>query len=544
MISLSDSPGVIKRCALLFTCFLFFGAAGGQTNAPDIISRDLLKEDVQQLADLLETVHPDPYINGGGKVAFHRRLYTLLKNIPGAGMTREDFLRLLRPFVAAIGDSHTSLGIGLGTKNPAEFSGGIPLFFGIIEHSLFVYAAPGQYRELIGARLAAAADVSYEDIVKRASTLISHESELCLLMYLSRELMLWHYRSLQALIPEWSSRDRIRVTLKHPDGQVKEHVLQIPGKMTAPLHYAPSKIELPSREKSDFVYTFLDKERKTALLVIDIMTTYREIWELAVRPDMVSARKLYKRFRGEPVPDDDKTVIAGLPSAAELFQSLVVEMKQAGTENLLVDLRENPGGNSSMADYLIYYLFGQEIMISKDQLTSKVVKIFKKQGDSAVPVKEKYNFRQDFAHFGYPTEAGLAAALKHRVSRSPFLKREIESGAHAGYYRPKNIIVLASPYTFSSGYTMMRKLKQAGAILVGSTSAQAHKGPSFGNSVRFKFKNSGIPIYISKDNYYLSHIFAPDYELTYDKLAAYNFDRNAEILYALEVIKELEQDKK
>lgn len=151
----------------------------------------------------------------------------------------------------------------------------------------------------------------------------------------------------------------------------------------------------------------------------------------------------------------------------------------------------------------------------------------------------KYNFREDFFHFGYPPAQMLLAGIKQKIGRSPLLKEEFESGEYSGYYRPKNILVLVSPYTFSSGYTMMRKLKLAGAVLVGSPSAQAHSKASFGNGSYFKLKNSGIPIYISRECYNTSHIFQPDYTLTYEKLASFRFDMNAEILFALEIVKKM-----
>lgn len=85
----------------------------------------------------------------------------------------------------------------------------------------------------------------------------------------------------------------------------------------------------------------------------------------------------------------------------------------------------------------------------------------------------------------------------------------------------------------------MRKLKLAGAVLVGSPSAQDHSKASFGNSSYFKLKNSGIPVYISKEGYDTLHIFQPDYTLTYEKLSSFRFDMNAEILFALEILKKM-----
>lgn len=129
----------------------------------------------------------------------------------------------------------------------------------------------------------------------------------------------------------------------------------------------------------------------------------------------------------------------------ERFKSLVREMKQAGTQNLLIDFRENPGGDSKMADILIYCLFGKETMVAKPLLGSKVVKLLEKKGNDVVsPQGMRYNFREDFSHFGYPPAQMLLAAIKQQVSRSPVLKEEFETGEYSGYYRPENILVLVS----------------------------------------------------------------------------------------------------
>ena len=57
---------------------------------PGVFSQEQLIEDAQQLAAIIENTHPDPYIRGGGKIAFHRRLQRLLEAIPKEGMLKED----------------------------------------------------------------------------------------------------------------------------------------------------------------------------------------------------------------------------------------------------------------------------------------------------------------------------------------------------------------------------------------------------------------------------------------------------------------------
>ena len=63
-------------------------ALTGQTQTVDRCS---LIEDIRQLSGILESSHPDPYIRGGGKIAYHRRLQELILSIPEEGMTIKAF---------------------------------------------------------------------------------------------------------------------------------------------------------------------------------------------------------------------------------------------------------------------------------------------------------------------------------------------------------------------------------------------------------------------------------------------------------------------
>ena len=140
------------------------------------LDRGSLVEDVRQLADMIESTHPDPYINGGGKVAFHRRLQETLAAIPDDGMNRAEFYRLLRPFVTGVGDAHTWLrdAYDAGWRSP----GGIPLYFGVVGTELYVLAVPEErYRSLIGAVLVSVEGVPYRDLLGLRRS--SEQTHLC-----------------------------------------------------------------------------------------------------------------------------------------------------------------------------------------------------------------------------------------------------------------------------------------------------------------------------------------------------------------------------
>ena len=63
------------------------------------ISRDKLVQDIRELSNLLEDAHPDPYVNGGGKIGYNRRLQKLIRDVPFDGMTKQEFFFYLQPFL-------------------------------------------------------------------------------------------------------------------------------------------------------------------------------------------------------------------------------------------------------------------------------------------------------------------------------------------------------------------------------------------------------------------------------------------------------------
>ena len=105
------------------------------------------------------------------------------------------------------------------------------------------------------------------------------------------------------------------------------------------------------------------------------------------------------------------------------------------------------------------------------------------------------------------------------------------------------MIVLSSPQTYSSGFTFMLFLYRLGATLVGTPSAQPPNGT--GSALTFQLKNTYLAQHPSGMLMWRSTINFPDdpgmrvlpvhYPLTYEKLAEYDFDPNAEVLYALEL---------
>lgn len=516
------------------------------------LSRDDLIADVRQFAGIVESVHPDPYTNVGGRMEFHRKLQRIIEGIPRSGMTEEDFYFLLCPFVTSIGDAHTWL------RSPDKFNYGLPLYLGVVADGIFVAGVPSEeYRPLLGARLTAIQGVPVRDIIARAYAFVSAENEFQVLRNLGGTGMLYNKWFLDRLIPGCQGKEHVDVTVVRADGTSATQTLTC-SKHGGPGSYVwtPSRCSLPSNERSDFTYSFLDSNRQTALLVVNDLNTYREAFEMWRHGGSFSdcagdAADLYRRYNSSDPPGDEAALVAGLPSATELFISMCREMKQAGTRSLIVDLRRCEGGNSAMAEILTYCLYGKGQLLDIEARISEVLRCSPTflERHSGVSLGDLGGLPGTAIDTGdyvfdlfrlteneYDSQA-VAARFEKWAASMPTFYSEYTSGTHSRCYLPPNVYVLSSVYTFSSGFTVMSYLYRAGAKVVGVPSAQA--GNCFGEAMGFELETSGLYFTVSckyfenfPNDPAKGRLLIPDYPLTYEILASYNFDPNASLLYA------------
>ncbi len=527
-----------------------------------IYSKQELTEDSRELLHYLETMHPDPYYYSGGKVEFHRKFQAVLQSIPSEGMSRDEFIRLIRPLIASISDGHTRI-VSRYDYNPSN-PGGLPCELGSVEKDLYIKSVPSEkFKELIGSRILSVEGVPVKTIMKRLYSYQGIENDYHALLILKRYLRIKPY--LSDLLPEWKNKTHINIEFLCKDGEKKQITFDLekcegiddPGKSTS--------IVLPDTDKSYFNYGFLDKEKKTAVLKVDELTDYREMFEsIAAKRDISKDLKpIYERYNSEPAPDDQTKLLEGIPSAIELFKRMAKEMKESGTKNLIIDLSKNGGGNSLMSDILTYFLFGQDALVRMIESSSQVKKYSSTYFDiydniSIEALNNEYSKIQNYKltenDYDFTTEKYVSlfslgvidtlTGLGIKYQSCPSFLNVIKDGSFNSYYLPENVIVTSSHVTFSSAFTFLRYMASSGAIIVGSTSGQSGNG--FGNLNLVTLKNTGIRMAISKDAYIVypesrgeRKVLSPDHVLTYEKLKEYNFDTNAEVLYALDILKNM-----
>ncbi len=529
-----------------------------QRNLNQKISRDFLVDDVRQMASILETTHPDPYLPGGGKIAFHRRMQKIIRTIPQDGMTQLEFYRHLCPFMAAAGDGHTSFWLPFNLDNQSP--GGIPLYFQAVEDELYVASVIDlKDKHLIGSKLLSVENLSIDELLKRQAQIKGFDNEFQLMRYLGYDGSLWHKKLLEHLIPEWKG-ETIHVGLLNPQGFETKLDLEPNNRGQDNLIMPTTSVKLPSTEKSNYVYRFMDEEKKTILLLIENMYTYRETFEMemalqgSLRRGL--ANQLYRKFNDAPPPLSKKELVAGIPSATELFRELVEVMKRNQSENLIIDLRRNQGGNAFISTIFFYFIHGKEALISFSDKRSIIIRKYSPLFWKQYPAWNIDDFNkhqpiklteEDYDFSAYPEQGDNLSRedsiriIEDEASMAVTFWEEYQSEDYSGYYRPQNILLLCSPLTTSSGYAFMYDHWAAGGKVVGIPSSQAGNacGAWVGFTLNYSWLKGGISHLYSthfRDDPKMGRVFRPDYEIKYDILKNYNFDPNTEILYAMELI--------
>jgi hypothetical protein len=526
------------------------------------ISREALIEDVRGLSGIFENVHPDPYIRGGGKIAYHRRLQNLIKDIPQDGMTKEDFFYKIQSFVASLVDGHTNMSL-VRTQNDRENPGGVPLYFEPIDGKLYVSSVTRQeHIPLIGALLVSIEDIIFTELVNRMKNFVGYENYYGLLGSTGRSGALFNRDSLKRLIPEWKNEGEIMVVLRHPDGSEREYLLPAAEDVKYPLLQPVSRIKFPD-SKGWISYHFFDNERNIVYLRIDSMSNYREAHEYWHNVGMTQFKnytnRVYTLYNGGEPPSNIEEVLNGIPSVTELFIEMLTEMREAESEYLIVDLRKCIGGFDAINTFFMYHLVGLDEALSQQIKRIEVRKLSEflhKTSDEGIKLEDisysslvpltlnDYDFSNDPQFTSYEKrKQDLENFHLGIFEKTPTFYRVFRTGEYERIYLPENIFVLCSSSTASSGYDMMINLKGLGAKIVGVPSGQS--GNHFGNSQQFVLKNSNLVGYVSTkyfigipENPEPGHVLLPDYQLTYEKLASLGFDVNADLLYALEIIED------
>lgn len=202
------------------------------------------------------------------------------------------------------------------------------------------------------------------------------------------------------------------------------------------------------------------------------------------------------------------------------------EIKTNSIDNLIIDIRENGGGNSRLGDLLIESIYNKpfsqtsrsEIKIS-NEILNYYTKIFKDRSISDEDIKKQIDQNKAFLGKNYPTQ-------------NPITRNYLDNSVFNG-----NVYVLTSDNTFSSATMFAATIKDynIGQIIGEETGGLA---THFGDLYTFTLPNSNLNAYVSH-KYFVRpnglnthHGVIPDYDIK-------NLDNRDALEIALEIIENL-----
>ena len=527
-----------------------------------LIPRDRLLADARQLLEIIEASHPAPYGKSGDRMQFHMEYQLAISAIPDSGMTAVDFWELMLPLVASVDDSHTSL---VQPVDSIDDGPGLPLDFKVIDEELIVVRiSDDRYSSLMGSKLRKVAGVSYYSLKNRLRNRVGADNRFTRMSVLRRSL--GRRNSLASLVPEWTDTSEIRASFELTDGSHKTFRFACPGDTTRSLVPSEPSVNLPSVRSNDLAYSFLDDDSSVAFLRIAALMRFREGFEANLYTGNTRApgiaREAYRHFHGDSTLPSKAKTLFGLPSASETLVALLNDMKRVGAKDLIIDLRDNPGGIQAIRFILAYFLFGVDGLksIPPNRIVTRLSELYcatypKESVEWAskrcgVPLKTG-----DYDFSGFIDTTGWDDTWEQRqtefetffTAMPAFNRYYMTEDYHSPRVNINNLIVLCSPSTHSSAFCLMRDLKRHGALVIGTPSGQspnAHIDP-----LGFALDHSGICGQVSSCFWIsefgiksLDDVVPIDIPLTMSNAAECNYDPDMEVIIALRILEQLHAD--
>ncbi|MCG8409884.1 MAG: S41 family peptidase [Bacteroidales bacterium] len=494
--------------------------------------------DFEYLVAKLQETHPEPYKGFGGAIAFNRAKQETAAAI-SENMTDKQFVLLSNRFLSNLNDGHTMI---FFPKSKDELSLQFPIQFKISADGLFIHNASKKYAKYIGSFLVKVNNVSVNDLLNRVK------------YFEPTENMSGRYNALSRCILNPSRADKffgttkLKLTLKNSDG-IEETIEPL---FQQNVEFMAEKSTIKFKKANGLIfYKMLGKNKKVAYFRWNSMLG-REIVENTYKNNPKWVKRdidwAYTYSENNPTGNTLQD-IKNIPALYEQFYHLSKDIKANKAKHLIIDLRYNGGGMTPLVNSLLYILYGNKYLNFDFEANwvRRVSSLYLQESgaknidDYRAYMKNK-NIKEylfyPFGNFG----ADMSLAQKVQKVKNGFNGFGSEYINKTPLLMDVQIIVLCSPKTFSAAYHFTYFMKKLGrTTIVGVASRQA--GNTYMQSTRLTLPKTKIKGTISNSKQILfdeesesAKILRPDYEMTWEDYKKYNFDANAEILKALEII--------
>ena len=498
-------------------------------------------EDFDYFVEKLTATHPDPYSAFGSEIGFYQAKQKVREEVKRVSSDAK-FIALLNGLIAPLEDGHTYI-----NKSPQTVvvkTKYLPLRFKASSDRLFIQNTTEEYKMLIGKPVMAINDIPIDSLLNRVTA--SFPSENISGRYFGLMYLLWNDINARDFFGNRS--DTLKLTLNGTDGN---RSLEIPYADKVSWLDRKSSVSLPNRN-SWINWSMIGADGKIGYFQWNSILS-RELLEEVYRdhPQNIEESLLwvYGNAKKEQRTGDIQKDIMQVPALYEQFFNMLQEMEVSGSQYLIVDLRNNSGGMTPLIRPLLYMLYGDRYL-NFDFGASYTQKISPLMLRKYGVTLDQYNERNqtdfvmgDYHSFHFGNVPGNSLPEKRKLVENGYM------GFGSDYVRRSRalnvhpqIVVLTSIHTFSAAYHLTYFLKQLGnATIVGVAPRQA--GNTFMENTPIELPNTKIKGSISNAVQILftndsarAKVLHPDFEMNWKAFSEYQFDREAEVLKALELI--------
>lgn len=489
----------MKRIFLSIISGLLCLTASAQQAENQTLSREALLADYDYFFEQLESVHPDPYTDLGGEVAFHQRVNTLRQQLlQMPDLTPEEMQRQVMHLIAPLRDGHTYMGWTQAPNKEPDLWLPISLFQ--INDGIIIDGIIPEYKSLLGARLLAVQNVPMDTLIERTGEIVMAENYTGTVR---KTVQLLTNNNSASMLGLHFADNQAKLKLRLANDKDTIVTLPLYDQTYFDQHHDYTRVACDTRlPKRNMQYEVVDGAMVFRLSMVESRDNLAFEKEHGMDYEQ-ELRQAWSSFYDAPCPTDHDSALALIPVITHEFGAMLQQMRDQQLQTLIIDLRNNGGGWTPILYAALYQLFGDAYLQKNMDITyaSKISPLFLEKNGITLEQLNADGSNYKMGDFRYSSDGQGCAEVNDSI-RPHILgcficadRTAIDSLQGQAIYTPARVYVLTNAGTFSAAFHFTFMLWKMGATIVGIPSGQAPN--TFMEVTQFNLPNCGMQCSVS-----------------------------------------------